>query len=669
MSFRGGAPRAWHAAILYAALTVALAYPLARHAAGHVLSISADTDLFLWTLSWDAHALVHQPLSIFDANIFAPLHDTLAYSEHLIGSGMFAAPILWLTHNPVLAMNAVALLSCVLCGTGTYVLARRLGIGAAGAVLSGLIFAFAPPRFLRLDQLFLTTIQWMPFGLAFLHAYLDNGDKFNLRMTAAFFTLQALTSGHGTVFLAIASAGLVFYRWILGEPIAIVKRVRDLGLSGILLLSPIVPIVLVYRRVQADMGLRRSLADWIITTPESFLASPTYAHSYLLTRFFPGSAVNEHANAYLFPGYLPLMLAAAALLSVTPATGSRRPSNIWSLAAWAADLAFVTSVAIAAWVAIAGPFRLAWGTLVIFSAGDSWRALLVAAISAAIRVALRSREPLAIAGRFRDLASIALRWLTARRRAQTTFYALLVIFCVGLTLGPPLGLWPLVYWLPGFNFIRAASRFMLLAMLGLSVMAGAGFEWAAARLTAPAHLTAAALVAALLVAEFAVPLEVVPYQVVIPPADQWLAGQPMPFSVAEVPLPNFTRVGEFQKRQAEFMLHSTAHWQKTVHGWSGLLPPSHFELFARMAGFPDEDSLRLLAQFGVGYVVVHTDLYPTGAWPDVDRRLAALSGRLELRYSDETARVYALRAPRAQFDTLAPVRISSIDITAIDTGR
>ena len=119
MSVRGGAPRAWHAAILYAALTVALAYPLARHAAGHVLSISADTDLFLWTLSWDAHALVHQPLSIFDANIFAPLHDTLAYSEHLIGSGMFAAPILWLTHNPVLAMNAVALLSCVLCGTGT----------------------------------------------------------------------------------------------------------------------------------------------------------------------------------------------------------------------------------------------------------------------------------------------------------------------------------------------------------------------------------------------------------------------------------------------------------------------------------------------------------------------------------------------------------------------
>jgi hypothetical protein len=117
------------------------------------------------------------------------------------------------------------------------------------------------------------------------------------------------------------------------------------------------------------------------------------------------------------------------------------------------------------------------------------------------------------------------------------------------------------------------------------------------------------------------------------------------------------------------MLHSTAHWQKTVHGWSGLLPPSHFELFARMTGFPDEESLRLLTQFGVDYIVVHADLYPTGAWPDVDRRLAAFSSRLELRYSDDTSRVYALRAPRATFDSPTPVHISSIDIPPVDTGR
>ena len=87
---------------------------------GYVLSVSPDTDLLLWTLSWDAHALTTHPLSIFDANIFAPLHRTLAFSENLIGSGLFAVPILGLTHNPVLAMNLLALLSCVLCGLGAF---------------------------------------------------------------------------------------------------------------------------------------------------------------------------------------------------------------------------------------------------------------------------------------------------------------------------------------------------------------------------------------------------------------------------------------------------------------------------------------------------------------------------------------------------------------------
>ena len=54
---------------------------------------------------------------------------------------------------------------------------------------------------------------------------------------------------------------------------------------------------------------------------------------------------------------------------------------------------------------------------------------------------------------------------------------MLVLSCVWLAVGPPFGLWPLVYWLPGLNFIRVASRFMLPAMLGLSVLSGLGFDW------------------------------------------------------------------------------------------------------------------------------------------------------------------------------------------------
>ena len=94
------------------------------------------------------------------------------------------------------------------------------------------------------------------------------------------------------------------------------------------------------------------------------------------------------------------------------------------------------------------------------------------------------------------------------------------------------------------------------------------------------------------------------------------------------------------------MLHSMAHWQKTVHGWSGLQPPNQLELYYQLTGFPDEDSLRSLMQFRVDYVVVHTDLYQPGEWAQVERRMAAFQGWIELRYSDNAGRVYALRRER-----------------------
>src|SRR6185436_222603 len=328
----GGRASMWRPALLYVALTILFAYPLSIDPAGRLLNASPDTLLMAWMLKWDTHAFTHRPLSIFEANIYYPHHDTLAYSENLIGSAVFAAPIFWLTDNTVLAFNLVALSSCVLCGIGAWLLARRLGISQIGATLAGLIFAFSPPRFLRLGQLHLTTIQWIPFALAFLHAYLDGGRKSHLRIAIAFFTLQALTTGHGAVYLLVAMAGLVAYRVGLGEPIALIRRLRDVGLTGVLLLVPAVLIVLPYRRVQVEMGLRRTLVDW--PSPfGSLLASPAHLHARVLS-LFPDARINETASAYLFPGYIPLLLAIAAVVLLQRSTADARPARSRREAFW-----------------------------------------------------------------------------------------------------------------------------------------------------------------------------------------------------------------------------------------------------------------------------------------------------------------------------------------------
>lgn len=532
----------WRVALLYCALTVALTWPLVPRAHEATLPVSPDTQLFIWTLAWDTHAIIHQPFAIFDSNIYYPQRRTLAYSENLLGSTIFAAPVLWAGGNPLLAMNVVALLSVVLGGVGAYLLAVRLGMRRDAAVLAGAIFAFAPARLFRISQIHLTTIQWVPFTLAFLHTYFESRKPADLRLAIAFFTLQVLTSGHGAVFVIVAVAALLVYRLVFREPIDLIRRVKDVGLPGVLLLVPAALIAIPYNRVQVEMGLKRPLANWE-TVPVSFLASPTALHEWMAS-LFTATKLGDVASAFLFPGIVPLVLAGIGVMM-----GIKRP--------------------------------------------------------------LRTNAAL--------------------------FYGLLTVLAYLLSAGPPLGLWPLVYWLPGFNFLRVPSRFILLAVLGLGILAGTAFERLTTTASTRTRRIAAAVVGLLFAIECAaIPLHLDAYRVNIPEADRWLATQPKPFVVAEMP------VYPSERYQTAYMLHSMAHWQKTVHGYSGMRPPLHEVLFRQMRRFPDEASIAHLLQLGVNYIVVHPDMYVPEEWKAVEMRLAEPDRRLTLKYSGPGGRVYAL---------------------------
>jgi hypothetical protein len=635
--------------LLFVALTLLLTCPLSVAPASSSLSVGPDGDLFLWTLKWNTHALTHQPLAPFDANIFHPERRTLAYSENLIGSTLFAAPVLWLTGNPVLALNVVVLASCVLCGLGAFRLARQLGVTSHGALICALVFAFSPARFFRISQLHLTTVQWIPFALASAHAYLDGGRRSDLRWAVLFFTLQCLTSGHGATFAGLALLCLGSYRLVLGEPAAVVTRLKDLGLSGALLVLPVVLVFLPYHRVQQELGLRRTLENWAVT-PASFLAAPTHFQSWVVS-FFPEARVLERADAFLFPGFLPLLLAAAAVAlrhrasaGVSAPTSRRAPAA--RRLAQSLTLVALTGLALGLVGALTGPLRVKVEDIVLISVRNPWRALGVGVLAVLARLALLRRVPFDPVGALRQTWDSRLHRCDRWRRSPTGFYGLLGMLCLLLAIGPPLGIWPLVYWLPGLNFIRVPSRFVILLVLCLAVLSGVGFDRLSSALAARTRRGLASVLGLLLVMEFAaVPLHTTPYEVRIPPADAWLAGRPGPFVVAEVPLPSARVSGAYERRQATYMLHSTAHWQRTVHGHSGFQPPFHDQLYAQLTNFPDEVCLRMLAETGVTYVVVHTELYGPGGWEVVRDRIDRAREWLRLEHIAGSGRVYSLRSP------------------------
>jgi hypothetical protein len=627
------------AALLYAALTVMFAYPLSIHPGSTLFGDNPDTHLYIYTLAWDSHAFVRNPFGIFDASFYYPNRLTLAYSENSIGSAFFAAPILWASGNPVLALNLTQLIACVLCGIGAYVLARSVGLASGGALVCGLVFAFAPTRFVRTGQLYLGTLQWMPLTLASLHDYFAGRGKWSLRLAAAFFTLQAYTSGHGAVFLALAMLALVAYRVVFGERLAIRQRLRELGVPGLLFLAPAALLYWPYRQVQVEMGLRRSLEDWAPTW-QSFIASPTHVQQWLLS-FVPTLRVNEEASAYLFPGFVPLLLAAIALVAWRRdrrAMSAAMPTPLrWRLRGlFVLDGLAFCGVLIAVLVATSGPIRFRAGNSLV-SIRDVIRPLALVVVIVLARTFL-ARGAKTAPGRFGRLKAWWRVNAARLRDDAVVFYTIIAIVGLWASIGPPLGLWPLIYWLPGLNFIRVPSRFMLLGLIGIAVLAGFGYERMSSRVSAKHRGWMASTIILLLIVEFAaMPLPVAAYRLDIPPIDRWLATRPAPFSVAEFPVTMSVR------QQTTYMLHSMAHWQKTIHGFSGFEAPLHTTLYRQLRAFPDEVSLQRLRDLGITYLVVHGEYYPSAEWTDVQERLRRFGDQLSLEHEEGTARVYSLR--------------------------
>ncbi len=129
-------------------VSVVMNWPLVLHLGGDIPKDLGDPLAESWQLAWDGHALAHQPLHFFQANQFWPFHDTLAFSDALVGyapAAVFGSG----PHAAVVRYDLVFLFAYALAFAGAYLLARELGLGPGGAAVAGAAFAFAP---FRLEQ-------------------------------------------------------------------------------------------------------------------------------------------------------------------------------------------------------------------------------------------------------------------------------------------------------------------------------------------------------------------------------------------------------------------------------------------------------------------------------------------------------------------------------------
>jgi hypothetical protein len=130
------------AAVVLAILT---SWPLVLHMGSRIAPDNGDPVRTAWQIAWVGHAMLHDPLHLFDSNAFYPHPLSLAFSDSLLGYG----PVAFFGSGTIAALvryNLIFLFIWSLCFVGGYLLARELGLRWYAAAAAGVAFAYAPYR-------------------------------------------------------------------------------------------------------------------------------------------------------------------------------------------------------------------------------------------------------------------------------------------------------------------------------------------------------------------------------------------------------------------------------------------------------------------------------------------------------------------------------------------
>ena len=498
------------AVLIYAVATVALSYPLALHPASLSRLDNGDARLNAWAMSWVAHQVVHDPLSLFEANTFHPLPHSLAYSEHLALLGVLALPILRFTDDLVLTNNLVLLFSMWATAMAMYVLARTLTRNHLASLLAGLFFSFAAFRFNRLPHIQMQLYAFLPLVLACWHRYLEERRTRDLVLMGSFFVLQALA---GTYLGAISGVALAAALFTLA-PFSGLSRREVLGVVLVLAVAAAVlaPFAAPYLWVNRELGVEWDLpgVGSLSATPSSYLASSSHLYRALSEHLWR----DQPPTDYLFPGVSVSVLALAGVVALARTPG---------------------------------------------------------------------------------------------RRQTLLCYSLILILGLLISLGPRTPFYPFLYeHVIFFRGLRALTRFGLLPLLSMTVLAAAALAWlleARGGLSRP-KLVAFAIVVFFAAESTALPYRLEPWKDEPPEVYRWLAGA-KPGPIAELP---------FKVIDTQYMFWARHHgFRPMLNGDSGFVPMSHQWIKNALARFPSPDAVALLRRLKVRYVVLHLGAFREGA--------------------------------------------------------
>ena len=294
--------------VLFAALTTVHLWPMPSDPAHLTRLDNNDTAFNTWVIAWVAHQIVRDPANLFNAPIFHPAANALAFSEHLVVQGLMGAPLMWSGVSPVTVYNLLVWLGYALSGFSMALLLRSwTGSTIAGAA-AGSLYAFNAHLLTRYAHLQALHLEFLPIVFYAFDRVLAGARRRHVALLAAMFILQALCSYYTMVMMA---AALLVALLVRHESWRSTRVWMSLAAAGALAAVALLPFLLPYYRVRDEQGLVRTIEDvrnysagW-----QDYLATAGRLHYDAWShRYFAG-------RTPLFPGVVGIALTLVACAS------------------------------------------------------------------------------------------------------------------------------------------------------------------------------------------------------------------------------------------------------------------------------------------------------------------------------------------------------------------
>ena len=324
-----GGERWWHllAAVLFVGTAIAFTWPLALVAGTHVpYKPSGDQLWILSVLEWQRHAAFEQPGDFFTGNFYYGSGGALFGSDLFLGLLPLYVPLAWITGNPVLAVNLTHIGAYALDALAMYAAALTIMRSRPGALAAGAIYAFGALQLTHTNHLQLLAAWWLPLALLFAVRFARTRSWRSFGIAVLLVWIQAVTAvqiGLNAALVVLAFGGLPAL-WMVARDRDWRLALRLIGVTAAVSL-PFLPIVLGYMAFAEAWRAQRDITEVQNGSAQlrDYLSPGDRLRWFdVLRDRFP---VPRNFRR-VFPGFVPLLLAAGGLLAgaLAPRLGGRR---------------------------------------------------------------------------------------------------------------------------------------------------------------------------------------------------------------------------------------------------------------------------------------------------------------------------------------------------------